>query len=268
MSKAISIIIVDGHELVRHGLRHMLESEEDMKVVGDYASAEEALFEMVRLRYNIVLMGTWMPGMSWLEATRSLKRNKLYFGVDVIILAESGQYRAEALEAGAASYLLKDTTRVELAQAIRQVYRDKHSLEECDSLVEEVVELVVAPPANAAHLLRFMHQLAEILHDGFASVICTVGSWDRGTTITIRPYSLTDSSFVIALAHMAEVEKVEEEPITDGIFSSFPKKLGLLPRLRISPSKRIRVTLKETGTTRKELVPVLAQSKGQRQQGQ
>jgi DNA-binding NarL/FixJ family response regulator len=257
MNKVIRIVLVDGRELVRYGLRHMLESEEDMKVVGDYASAEEALFEMIRLHGEIIIMGMWMPGMSWLEATRSLNRNSLYSGVDVIILAESEHYRAEAMEAGAASYLLKDTTHTELAQAIRQVYRDRHSSKECDGLVEDAVELVIPPSANAAYLLSFMYQLAEILHDGFASIICTVGSWNRGTVITIRPSSTTHSSLVIALANMAEVEKVEEEPLTRGAFPSFTKKFGLLPKLGINPDQRLRITLKEADTARQGLVTAL-----------
>ena len=255
--RGIRILLVDGRELFRQGLRHMLESEEDMQVVGDYVSAEEALFEMIRLHCDIVIMGTWIPGMNWLEATRSLKRNKLSSGVDVIILAESADHEAEALEAGAASYLLKDITRVELARAIRQVYRNSHSLKECGHLVEEAVELVIPAPANTAWLLRFMCHLEEILHDDFASIICTVGSWDRGTVITIVPHSATLSSLLITLANMPEVEKVEEEPLERGTFSSFTKKFRLLPSLGINPSKRIRVTLKETDMAKQQLVTML-----------
>ena len=250
MNRAIQILLADGRELVRQGLQHMLESEKDMQVVGDYASAEEALFETIRLRLDIVLIGTQLPGMNWLEATRSLKRKSLHSGGDVIILAESEDWRAEAMEAGAAAYLLKDITSAELTQAIRQVYRNSHSSKECADLIEEAVELVIPPPANAAQLLRFMHQLTEICHDGFASIICTVGSFDRGTAITIRPHSITSSSLVITLSHVAEVEKVEEEPLTRGVFLGLHRKFRLLPRLGINPSTRLRITLKETSLAR------------------
>jgi len=146
----------------------MLESEEDVQVVGDYASAEEALFEMIRLRCDIVLLGTQMPGMNWIEATRNLKRNKTSSSADVIILAESGHYRAEALKARAASYLLKDITRVELAQTIRQVYRNRQSLKECDGLVEEKVTEVVlhamslAVEARDPHTASHQRQVANL----------------------------------------------------------------------------------------------------------
>ena len=252
MNKAISILLVDGHELVRLGLRHMLESEEDMRVVGDCASAEEALSEIARLHQDIVLMGTQLPGMNWIEATRCLKGNRPKSGGDVILLSESMDCQAEALGAGAASCLLKDVTHVELARTIREVYRNRHSLKECAGLVEEVIELVIPRTVNAAQLLRFMCQLGEILHSGFASIICTVGSWDRDTTITIRAHSADPSSLLLMLANMPEVAKVEEEPLTRYVFSSLHKKFRFLPKSSISPSKRLRVTLQETGMVRHE----------------
>lgn len=256
MNKAIRILVVDDHELVRYGLRRMLESEEDMEVVGDCANAEEAFSKVLRLHPNMVLMDAEMPGVNWIEATRSLKRNELDYGGDVIVLGDSVDYRDKALEAGAASYLLKNVTRQELAQAIREVYQNRHSLERHDGYVDEAVELVVPPPSDAACLLRFMCHLEEIFHDNFAAVIRTVGSWSGGTVITTLLGPTTPPSLlVLTLANMPEVEKVEEEPLARGTISSFPKNVGVLPWLSISPSERIRVTLKETSMARRELVP-------------
>lgn len=245
MNEAIKIVLVDGRELIRHGLRRMLESEKDMQVVGDYASAEQTLIETIRLRQDIVLMGTQLPGMNWLEAICTLKRSGPNSDGEVIILAESVDYRVEALKAGAAKYLLKDVTSVELSQAIRQTYRNKHWSKERDGFNEEVVELIVPSSVNAARLLRFMWQLGEIARDDFTSIICTVGSWNRGTIITIRSQPAAYSTLLIALANMPEVEKVDEELVTKTPLVSFYKKFGLLPRLKINPSKRLHLTLKE-----------------------
>ncbi len=96
MNKAIRIVLIDGRELARYGLRHILESEEDMNIVGDYASAEEALSETPRHRQDITLMGTQLPEMNWVEATRNLKRSRLNLGGDIIILAESAGHRSHA----------------------------------------------------------------------------------------------------------------------------------------------------------------------------
>ncbi len=256
MNKIIRILLVDDHELLRQGLRHMLESEEDMIVVGDCADVEEAFSKVARFDPDIVLMDIQMSGINGIEATRILKSNVLDYGGDIIILAESVDYQAEALEAGAVGYLLKDGTYEELAQAIREVHRNRYSLEERDSLVEEVVELVVPPPANSAHLLRFMCQLGEMLHDDFISIVCTVGSWDYGTVITVRSRPATTSSLLIKLANVPEIEKIDEEPLAKGTFSSFPKKFGFLPRSGINPNRRIRLTQKETDLARQELATV------------
>jgi len=236
MNKAIRVLLVDDFEVVRYGLRYMLTAEEDMDVVGD-CDAEEASSEIARLYPDIVLTG--MTGI-----IRSLKRNLDYGGV--IVLAESLDYRAEALEAGAASYLLKDVTRVELAQAIRQVYSNR------PLVVKEAVELVIPPPHNAAQVLRFICQLGEILHDNSASILWAVFPRDCDTVITTQLQPTTFSSLVITLANMPEVEKVEEEPLAEGAFSRLPKRLRFLLNSGISPRKRVvHVTLKETGIAQK-----------------
>jgi len=261
MKKDIRILLVDDHEHVRHRLRRMLETEEDMEVVGDCANAEEAFSKMARLHPDIVLMGTRMPGINGVETTRHLERNGLDYDGDVIMLAESKDYQVEALEAGAASYLLKDITHAELTQAIREVYWSKQLPGYGEGLVEEAVELVVPPPAKAARLLRFMCQLEEGLHDrhdNYANIMHTVGSWDWGAVITILLKPTRVSSFLDKLGYMPDVEKVDEEPLAGGASSSLPKKTGVLPRPSISPSKRFRVTLKEAGKARQRLATVLS----------
>ena len=252
MKKAIRIVLVDGHELTRHGLRGMLEEEEDMTVVGNYHSLEEAFSEMVRSRQDIILIGTHLTGMNALEATRSLKRNRPNTNAEVIFLAESMDHRAEALEAGAAAYLPKDTTHMRLVQTIRQVYRDSRPPKERSSCVEEALELVIPPPVSASRLLRFMCQMGEMLHDDFGSIISTVGSWNQDTVITVRTGSATPADLLIQLANMPEVEKVEEQTLSRAIFSDFTKKFRLRPRSRVSPSKRLRVTLKERARVKQE----------------
>jgi len=264
MNEHIRILLVDDHELVRYGLQRMLEPEEDMEVVGDYASAEEAFSEMARLCPDIVLMDTQMPGMDGLEATRSLKINGLDYNGDVIILAESVDYGVEAMEAGAASCLFKDVTHAELVQTIREVYWNKQSPGDRKRLVEEAVELVVPPTANAARLLRFMCQLEENLRDkdednrNYASIMHTVGSWDWGTVITLTLRPTRFSTLLDKLGNMPEVEKIEEEPPAGGDLSSLPNKFRVLPRSSINPSRRIRVTLKQTNMANHKVTTVLS----------
>jgi len=256
MNEAIRILVVDDYELIRCGLCHILEPEEDMEIVGDCASAEEAFANVSRLHPNMVLMDVEMPGMNGIEATRSLKRNGMDYGADVIVLGDSVDYRDKALEAGAASYLLKSITRQELAQAIRQVYQNRHSWQRCSGYVEEAVELVIPPPADASCLLRFMYRLEEIFHDNFATIAHTVGSWHSGTVITVFLGPTTSPGLlVLKLANLPEVEKVEEKPLARDVFPSLAKSARFLPELSVSPSQRIRITLKEASMVRGELIP-------------
>lgn len=249
MKEKIRVLLVDDQELVRHRLQSILEPEEDMRVVGDCTTAEEVFCETARLRPDIIVMDIQMLGMNGIEATRHLKRGRLDYDADIIILAESVNYRVEALKAGAASYLLMDKTHAELARAIRDVYWRKRTPEYRERL-EETVELVISPAGKAARLLRFICQLEERLNDNCdcATIMHTVGSWNRVSAITISLGKNPPENFLEGLANMADVEKVEGEPLAEDIFSSHPRQFGTLPRSSISSSKKIHVTLKETGT--------------------
>ena len=244
MNKGIQIMLIADQKLVRYGLRSMLEQEEDMEVVGDCASAEEAFSKIARLHPDIVLVDAKMPGINGIEATRYLKGPELNYDGAVVVLAECMDYQVEALEAGAASYLLKDVTPKEFTQAVREIYWSKQSPEGRKVPVEETVELAVPPPTSAAQLLRFICQLDEMLEDTYASVSQMIGTWDLGTLITVSIGRSLLSDLLDKLSHMPDVEKVEEEPTARGAVPDYQRRLGAVLRTRISPSKRIRVTLK------------------------
>lgn len=123
---AIRVLIVDDHQVVRSGLRLMLDLEDDIKVVGEASSAEEAFTQAELLSPDIVLMDIKMPGMSGVEATRILKERQPSCNVIVLTLYE--EHMAQAIEAGAAGYLLKDVKHKELSQAIRAVHQGQSPL--------------------------------------------------------------------------------------------------------------------------------------------
>jgi len=121
VEKDIRILLVDDHQVVREGLQRMLEREEDMEVVGQSANAEEALLQLEVFSPNIVLVDVKMPGVNGIELTRQMKEKQP--SCNIIMLTLYDEYLAEAFEAGAAGYLLKDIKRAELTQAIRQVHQ-------------------------------------------------------------------------------------------------------------------------------------------------
>ncbi|MFC1994103.1 response regulator [Chloroflexota bacterium] len=117
--ETIRILLVDDHQVVRDGVRHMLELEDDIKVVGEANGVEEALRQVEALSPDIVLMDIKMPGIDGIEATRKLKEKAP--ASNVIILTLYDEYLPQAIEAGAVGYLLKDIKREELIRAIRDV---------------------------------------------------------------------------------------------------------------------------------------------------
>ncbi len=124
--ETIRVLLVDDHQVVRDGLRHMLTLEPDMKVVGEAANATEAVKQAELHCPDIVLMDIKMPGPDGVEAVRLMK-DKLP-DCQVIMLTLYEEYVAEAIEAGASGYLLKDVKREELIQAIRAVRQGRAPL--------------------------------------------------------------------------------------------------------------------------------------------
>lgn len=121
MAEPIRLLLCDDHEVVRSGLRTFLELQPDMAVVGETATAEEALALVGRLAPDIVLMDLMLPGMSGVDAVRRLRAD--HPAVKVVVLTSfSGRDSVlSAVRAGAAGYLLKDVGPAELAEALRSV---------------------------------------------------------------------------------------------------------------------------------------------------
>lgn len=184
MKKNIRLVLIDDQELIRYGVRRMLEQEADLEVVGDYASPEEAFCQIVRINPDVVLLNAQMPGMSGIEAIRILKQRGLDFQGSVIMLSDSTENRMAALDAGATAYLLKDVSRAELVRTIREVYWNQVPSQEPDSTFDREVDLVLSSTTPAADLLRFTFRLGEALQDTYyATILRMVGSWNSGAVI-------------------------------------------------------------------------------------
>jgi len=117
---SIRVLLVDDHPVVRQGLRRMLEVDDDIQVVGEVASGEEALEQIAVTSPSVVLLDIRMPGMGGIETIRRIKER--YSGTNIIVLTLYGeQYLSQAIEAGATGYLVKDVGNEELIKSIRAV---------------------------------------------------------------------------------------------------------------------------------------------------
>jgi DNA-binding NarL/FixJ family response regulator len=119
--RPIRVMLVDDQQLVREGLRRMLELDGDIEVVGEAKSGEEAIIKADEWEPDIILMDVRMPGMGGIEATRQLKAKECKANIIILTVYED-KYLAQAAEAGAVGYLLKDIGREELARSIKLAY--------------------------------------------------------------------------------------------------------------------------------------------------
>ncbi len=115
----ISVLLADDEALVRAGLRMILESAEDLTVVGEADNGQDAIEAVRRHRPDVVLMDIRMPGVDGLTATAALRTRPDAPAVIVLTTFDIDDYVFRALEAGATGFLLKDTPPPELLRAVR-----------------------------------------------------------------------------------------------------------------------------------------------------
>jgi DNA-binding NarL/FixJ family response regulator len=115
----LRVLLADDHVTVRHGLKLLIDSQPDMKVVSEASDGETAVQRALMLRPDVVVMDISMPGMNGLVATRKLRQ--LQPDIAIVTLTRHGDdaYLQELLRAGVAGYVLKQSAPAELLQAIR-----------------------------------------------------------------------------------------------------------------------------------------------------
>jgi len=119
----IRVLLADDQALVRAGFRALLDAQDDIQVVGEAGTGDEAVRLAGELTPDVVLMDIRMPGVDGLAATRQIASNERLHGVKVVILTTFGldEYVFEAIRSGASGFLVKDTEPAELVQAVRVV---------------------------------------------------------------------------------------------------------------------------------------------------
>ncbi len=118
----IRILVADDHTIVSEGVRLLLDAQADMQVVGEAADGEQALAKVRELEPEVALLDISMPNMNGLEATRAIKRDFPRIHVLILTMYESDEYFFQALNAGAAGYVLKKVASADLVAAIRTVH--------------------------------------------------------------------------------------------------------------------------------------------------
>ena len=168
--EARRVLIADDQDLIRVGLRTLLDNEDDLTCVGEAADGLHAVALARETRPDVVLMDIRMPGVDGLEATRRISSDPDLAETRVIVLTtfELDEYVFEALRHGASGFLLKDTRPTELLAAIRLVADGEALLS--PSVTRKVVQ---AFAANAPRAVR-EHPLLDTLTDREREVMALV----------------------------------------------------------------------------------------------
>ena len=124
----IRCVIADDHEMVRYGVRRLLEDAPDFAVVGEAGDAAGALKLVLKHRPDLVLLDISMPGMSSFEAGRLIEEHCHGTRIVYLTMHEDQEYVQQALRSGASGYLLKNTPGPLLLRSLREVHRGEQAL--------------------------------------------------------------------------------------------------------------------------------------------
>jgi len=180
--KKIRILLCDDHNIVRAGLKCLLETSDEVEVVGEAANGHECVREAKRLRPDVVLLDLAMPLLNGMEAARRISKNLARTRVLVVSSYSDDAHVVRMLEAGVSGYVLKQNAAAELLEAVKEthegnvffspqlakyLYRGGAAANQPDTLKAESREKLTEREAEVLQLIAESYpnkQIADILH--------------------------------------------------------------------------------------------------------
>ena len=158
-TRSIKVLCVDDHRIVREGLSLIIGRQPDMEVVATASSGEEAIDLVGKCRPDVTLMDLNLRGLGGLDAIKAIRRQDGQARIVVLTMHNGEEYIHRAIEAGAASYVLKDTLSDSLIGVIRDVYQGRPSM-------APDVQARLAERAGNAHLTPREVQVVQLISEG------------------------------------------------------------------------------------------------------
>jgi DNA-binding NarL/FixJ family response regulator len=197
-TKAIRILSVDDHPLLREGLASVIQGEPDMELVGEATNGEEAMQCFRQYRPDVTLMDIQMPGMNGVEAMSAI-RSEYPEARFIVLTTYQGDVQAlRAIKAGASGYLLKNMLRKDLLRAIREVHSGKRFIPPeiannvvahlaDDSLSEREIAVLRSVAAGKPNkLIAYEFAVSEATIKGhMKNILSKLGANDRTHAVTI-----------------------------------------------------------------------------------
>ena len=119
----IKVVLAEDHQIVRTGIKNLLEVEKGIRVVGEASDGQEAVEVVEREKPDMLIADIRMPLMSGLEAAQKISRHSDHPKILILSMHDDEDYILQSIEAGASGYLLKDTSREELLKAIKTIHQ-------------------------------------------------------------------------------------------------------------------------------------------------
>ena len=171
---SIAVFIADDHTVVRDGLRLLIETQSDMKVVSDASNGREAARQVLHTNPDVVIMDLAMPELNGVEATRQIRENCPATKVIILSMHSSSEHIFQALKAGAHGYLLKESAGMEVISAIRVVHSGKRYLSEKigDVMIDEYIHNreVVETGSPLSKLSTREREILQLVVEGKSSI--------------------------------------------------------------------------------------------------
>jgi DNA-binding NarL/FixJ family response regulator len=166
-----TIVLADDHIVVRQGIRKLLETRDDFRIVGEASDGEEAVKLVAEKKPDIALMDLWMPRLSGIDATRRIGKRGLPTKVLVLSMHESRAYVEEVLRAGAAGYIVKNAAAEDLIEAIDTICDGVSYLS--PAITQQVVDAIARPatssPSGLAVLTDREREVLQLIAEGLSS---------------------------------------------------------------------------------------------------
>src|SRR3954453_16809454 len=161
MSEPIRVFLLDDHDVVREGLRFLLEQQEDIVVVGESATATEATARIPARRPDVAVLDARLPDGSGIEVCRSVRAVDPSINALILTSYDDDEALFAAIMAGAAGYVLKEIKGNDLVSAVRQVAAGNSLID--PSLMVKVLDRVRNPPSTAPELADLTEQELKLL---------------------------------------------------------------------------------------------------------
>ncbi len=157
----IRVFLLDDHEVVRRGLRELLETEGDLEVVGEAGTAEEALTRIPPTRPDVAVLDVRLPDGNGVEVCREIRSSHPEIQCLMLTSFADDEALFQAIMAGAAGYVLKQIKGTDLVDAVRRVAQGQSLLD--PAVTTRVLERLRTPPETDERLARLTEQERKIL---------------------------------------------------------------------------------------------------------